>query len=103
MKKQNGWSWIKAILPATKLDIERLEKKLMAQIDEVISDVEEETTLEDSIITLLGSIQQQLKDALAGVTIPPAVQAKIDRAFSELEANKAKLTAALVANTPSAP
>jgi len=96
-------NWLKAILPATKLDLERLEKKLMASLDDIISDVEEETTLEDSILTLLAGIQQQLKDALAGVTLPPAAQAKVDQAFQALEANKAKLTAAVTANTPAAP
>lgn len=92
--------------PATKADIDRLTERLekMANtLDDILNDVSAESTLEDSIITLLNGISQQLKDALAGTTLPTAVQEKVDAAFTALEANKAKLAAALTANTPAAP
>jgi hypothetical protein len=98
-----GWNWFKSLLPATKRDLEQLEKRIMATLDQVIQDVADETTLQDSILTLLAGIQQQLKDALAGVTLPPAAQTKIDQIFAAVEANKAKLSAAVAANTPAAP
>lgn len=94
-----GWRRFRYGLPATKADID----KIMAKLDDVLQDIADETTLEDSILALLTTIKQQLADALAGATLPPDVQAKIDVAFASLEANKAKLSAAVAANTPIAP
>jgi hypothetical protein len=74
----------------------------MASIDDLTQSVAEESTLEDSVLTLLNGIKQQLADALSGTTLPTAVQAKVDAAFASLEANKAKLAAAVTANTPQA-
>ena len=45
---------------------------------------------------------KQVADALAGVTVPTAVQAKIDAVFAGVEANKAKVQTALNAGTPAA-
>ena len=80
-----------------------MEKRIMAKIDDVLADVEAETTLEDSILSLLTAVQSQLAAALANTTVPADVQAMIDATFAALEANKAKLTAAVAANTPAAP
>ena len=80
----------------------RKERRIMATIDQVLQDVTDEGTLEDSIIALLTSVQTQLAAALANTTIPADVQAKIDSVFTGLEANKAKVAAAVTANTPAA-
>ena len=77
--------------------------KLMATLDQVLQDVTDESTAIDSVSALISGLQQQLKDALAGATISPAVQAKIDAVFTAAETNKAKLAAALAANVPPAP
>jgi hypothetical protein len=79
------------------------ENKVMATIDDVVKDVTDESTVEDGLITLTTDIKTQLDAALAGTTVPPAVQAKIDAVFTQLETNKAKLAAAITANTPAAP
>lgn len=79
------------------------EENIMATIDEVLSDVQDESTVEDSLITLVTGIKSQLDAALASQGIPPDVQAKIDAVFSGIEANKAKVAAAITANTPAAP
>ena len=79
------------------------ETIMAATIDQVLQDVTDESTLDDSIIALLNGVQAQLAAALSGTTIPPAVQTKIDAVFSGLEANKAKVAAAVTANTPAAP
>jgi nitrogen fixation protein len=75
----------------------------MADLDQVLTSVTDEDTLIDSVIALLNGVEQQLKDALAGTTLPPAVQAKIDAVFDKVEASKVKVNAAIVANTPAAP
>jgi hypothetical protein len=77
--------------------------KIMASIDQLIQDVADESTLEDSLIALVGNLQTQLQDALSGVNVPAPVQAKLDAAFTTLEQNKQKLAAALASNTPAAP
>lgn len=86
--------------------LHRIEQKvntMAATLDQVLKDVEEESTVIDSISELVKGLKQQLADALAGTTLPPAVQAKVDAVFAQAEANKAKLADALVANTPSEP
>jgi hypothetical protein len=80
----------------------RRVRKIMATIDQVLQDVTDESTLEDSIITLLTNIKAQLDAALANQNIPADVQAKIDSVFEGLEANKTKVADAIKANTPAA-
>lgn len=75
---------------------------IMATIDEVLADVQQESTLDDSIITLLQNIKAQLDALLAG-NLPPEVQAKVDEIFAQVEANKQKVADAITANTPPAP
>ena len=75
---------------------------MSANIDQVLQDATDESTVEDSLIAVTTNIKSQLDAALAGTTIPPAVQAKIDAVFTQLETNKAKVAAAVLANTPAA-
>ena len=81
-------------------EIDERTKLMATSLDQVLADVTAESTLDDSIIALLQGIAQQLKDALSGVTLPPAAQAKVDAIFAATEANVAKVTAAIAANTP---
>lgn len=74
----------------------------MATLDDILTSVTSEEAVDDSIITLLTGIKAQLDAILAG-GVSPEVQAKIDAIFAKAEANKAKLAAAIVANTPVAP
>jgi hypothetical protein len=95
---------ILTIIAALLWRIVQNQEKIMASIDDLISEVNSETTLIDSVGTLISGLKQQIADALAsaGTKIPADVQAKIDQAFAQLEANKAKLAAAVQANTPAA-
>lgn len=79
----------------------------MNTLDDVISAVAAEGTIEDSAAALLvsdtgliGTLKQQLADALSGATLPPAVQAKVDEVFATAQANAQKLADAVKANTP---
>ena len=72
-------------------------------LDEVLVAVTKADEVDDSLIALTAGIKQQLKDALAGTTLPPAVQAKVDAIFTQVEAGKEKVAAAVLANTDSAP
>jgi len=74
------------------------EKATMATLADIKAKVDAEKTVEDSIVTLLTSVSQQLKDAIAS-NDPAAMQAIAD----ELDANTAALSAAVTANTPAAP
>lgn len=78
--------------------INRMEKTL----DEVLQVVTDTDTIEDSLVAYIGVLKQQLTDALSGAKLPPVVQAKVDAIFDKATANKDKLAAALLANTPSA-
>ena len=78
------------------------QRKIMATLDEVLTDVADEGTQIDSLSVLVAGMKQQLADALAGTTLPPAVQAKVDAVFAGVEANKQKVVDAINANTPAA-
>lgn len=86
-----------------KLDrILRNQETIMATLDQVLSDVTDESTQLDSLSTLITGLKQQLADALSGINLPAPVQAKVDAIFTQAEANRDKLATALNANTPAA-
>lgn len=84
------------------ISIEHKENQIMATLDEVLADVADESTKIDSLSTLVAGIKAQLDAILAG-GVTPEVQAKVDALFAGIEANKAKVQAAIDANTPPAP
>lgn len=69
----------------------------MATIQDVSAAVAAESTVDDSIITLLNQIVQQLKDAQA--SNDPAA---LDAVVAGIQANTKKLSDAVTANTPAA-
>lgn len=71
----------------------------MATLDEILSDVTDESTKLDSLSALISGLKQQVADALAGANVPADVQTKIDAIFAAAESNKAKIQKALDANT----
>lgn len=81
----------------------RQENNTMAKtIDEALAAVTAASTRTDSIIADRASLKQQLDDALANVTLPADVQAKIDQIFDIETSDAAKIDAALNANVPPA-
>ena len=78
-------------------------ENIMATLDELLTAVTENSSVDDSIITLLEGIAAQLKDALSGAVLPPVVQAKVDAVFAAIKADTQKVTDAITANTPQAP
>lgn len=72
--------------------------RIMATLADIQAAVAAETSVEISVVTLLGQISQQLKDAIAS-NDPAAMQAVVD----QLEQNRQHLAAAVTANTPAAP
>src|ERR1017187_10471468 len=87
----------------TNKNLKKTENKIMVTLEQVLQDTTDESNLDDSIITLLNGVKQQLTDALSGATLPPAVQAQVDQVLTNLEAIKSEVSAAIVANTPAAP
>lgn len=69
-------------------------KKIMANIAALEAAVAEETTVQQSAITLLENLSKMVKDA---GTDPAKLQAVVD----QLNSNRSALAAAIVANTPS--
>lgn len=78
--------------------LKKLNKKvniLMANMNDLRSAVERNNSLEDSVLTMLQGISQQLKDAQAQ-NDPQAIQQVID----QLDANNQRMADAVAANTP---
>lgn len=73
----------------------RNQEAMMATIAELQAAVARETDAEDSVIVLLKGISQQLKDAKASNDL-----AALDAVIASIDANTAKLGAAVTANTP---
>lgn len=74
----------------------------MATLDETLSAVQNETTVDQSLITLTGAIKAQLDQILAG-GLTADQQAKVDAIFSGIQANIQAVSDAVTANTPAAP
>jgi hypothetical protein len=66
-------------------------------LDDTLAAVTAEDAGADSLIAYNAGIQKQLADALAGVTVGPAAQAKIDAIFTQANTSAAKLAAAIAA------
>lgn len=75
-------------------------KKMDKTIDEALASVTDNETVGGSVVVLLTAIKKRLDDVLSGVSLPPAVQAKVNAIFESSERDKQKLTDAIVANTP---
>lgn len=91
------------MVSAILLRMERKISEMARTLDETLAAVTAESTKTDSIIALLSGIEQQLKDALAGTTLTPETQAKVDAIFDAATASSAKIDAAIAAGTPPAP
>ena len=97
---------IKSMLELIVLELAILKRKVseMAKsLDDVLAEVTAQGTKLDGITTLISGLKQQLADALAGTTLPPAVQAKVDAIFNQASQNAAKIDTALDANVPPTP
>jgi len=70
----------------------------MATIQDVTNAVAQESSVDDSIITLLNQIVQQLKDAQAS-----GDPAQLDQVVAGIQANTKKIQDAVTANTPVTP
>jgi hypothetical protein len=68
-------------------------------MDETLAAVTAADTRVDGIIEFSRGLKTRLDAALAGTTIPPAVQAKINQIFDLSTADATKVDAAIVANT----
>lgn len=88
---------------ATVRDLQLMEARLMATLDEVLAKVRENNTVLGSLNALLDGIRQQINDILSGAQVPAAVQAKIDAVFLELGTQRLQLDEVLTENTPAAP
>ena len=82
----------------------------MATLDDIQANEAHEGTaigqLADAVTALkegMATLQQQLADALSGVTLPPAVQTKIDNAFAASKTNSDKVDEILSALVPPPP
>ncbi len=94
---------IKSMLELILLELKILKRKvseMAISLDDVLVKVTAETTDLGSIKELILGLKQQLADALAGTTLPPAVQAKVDAIFNQAEINRQKIADALNATTP---
>ena len=74
--------------------IKRIER-IMTKLDDLNAAVERNTSVDDSVLTLLEGVVQQLKDAQSS-SDPMA----IDNLIAKLDANTQKMTDAVTKNTP---
>lgn len=78
-------------------------EQLMATTAETLAKVKELETVDDGLLTLLTTLQQNVSDFLSGQNVAPVVQQGIDAIFAEASAAKDKVAAVLLANTPHDP
>jgi hypothetical protein len=73
---------------------------IMATLQQVLEVVTAESGQIDSLVALMNGFQQQLNDALSGVTLPPVVQEQVDAIFAAAATDAQKIVDAINANTP---
>jgi uncharacterized protein YoxC len=73
-----------------------MEKRIMALLDDILEDVQDEATVVAGVVTLLTNLSDALKAAGTDPVKLAAVKAQIDN-------NKKAMADAVVANTPAAP
>ena len=96
-KLETMFEWFKSHADfVTKTDLREMEKRIMALLDDIITDVQEETTVIESVVTLLTSLSEQLKAAGTDPIKLAALKTQIDN-------NKKALADAVIANTPTPP
>lgn len=86
--------------------VETLKTKvneLMATVAETLAQVKALRTVDEGMIALLGSLQQNINDFLSGANVAPVVQEGIDAIFAEAKTETDKVAAVLLANTPHDP
>jgi len=74
------------------------EVQIMANLDDIEAAVAAEATVEQGVITLLNQLSADLTAAIAG-----GDPAKLTAILTNIQANTAALSAAVVANTPATP
>jgi len=83
--------------PLIKLILSKLETA-MATLDDVVAKVQALTTVDDSVVALLGDLKTKLDAAIAGGADPAKLQALSDA----LGAQTQRLSDAVTQNTPAA-
>lgn len=71
----------------------RKEKQIMATLDDLLAEMERDTSVSDGILAMLEKLQADIQAAGGN-------QAKIDAVFAGFKSNTDKLAAKLVVNTP---
>lgn len=69
-------------------------------LDETLAKVTEGKTKTESLIALFAGLKQQLADVLAGVSLPLAVQQKVDAIFDQAAGAADEVDAAIATNVP---
>jgi len=78
--------------------LERAEEETMATLDDVVTKLTAQTTVVGSVELLLGQLAQMLREAIAA-----GDPGKVKLVADLIDANTARLSAAVVTNTPAAP
>ena len=79
----------------------RMDAKMTASLAKLNTSVEEQTSVEQSIETLLTGLSAQIASLKQGQTDPAVIDA-IDKAAALVSSNTAAAKAAVIANTPAA-
>lgn len=85
--------------PALEASIRKiLQETIMPTLDDLVTKVAEQTGEVASMRVFVAGLEQQIKDALAGVVLSPEAQAKLDGVFVALDANTEQIKAAIDSN-----
>jgi len=78
-------------------------KTMVDELAAIVANETTETAALAQVLTLVQKLQTDLAAALAGTTLPPAVQAQVDAAFSASNANLAAVQALVTTSTEPTP
>ena len=81
--------------------LERMEREMAVDYNRLRNDIAAQTSVISSVLALIAGLQQLIADLKTQLPDDSAAQAILDQASADLEANTAKIAAAVPVNTPS--
>jgi hypothetical protein len=98
----SGDAELKAMLVQIAASLSNFKETAMATLQDLVDATSAQSGEIASMKTFIAGLEQAIKDALSGVTLPPDAQAKVDGVFANVTANTQQIKDA-IDNDPDTP
>lgn len=78
-------------LRALRLTLETLERNIMSDFDQMMTELEAQAGMLSELATVTASVHDHVTSQAEGTTVSPVTQQRIDKAMDAMKANRSKL------------